>query len=83
MISPVLSRRRIPVIVRREDTVPTVRGRRQSFPGSSSRRRGGRRARRRGLRRGESTRSMLIAIAVLLAASTAWILTFVYLASLG
>ena len=82
MISPVLSRRRIPVIVRREDTVPTVRGRRQSFTGSSTRR-GSRRAPRRMLRRGEGTRSLLIAVAVLLAASTAWILTFVYLASLG
>lgn len=81
MNNPVLSRRRIPVIVRREDTVPAVRGRRASFTGSSNRR--GSRRRRRGLRRDEGTRSVLIAVAILLAASIAWIGTFVYLASLG
>lgn len=83
MINPVLSRRRIPVIVRREDLIPTARGHRASSTGTSTRR-GTRRAPRRGLRMGdEGTRSVLIAVAVLLAASVAWIGTFVYLASLG
>lgn len=86
MISPVLSRRRsIPVIVRREDAEQAARGRCQT------RRRA--RARRRGLPwlsivparklAGGTTRTSLIAVAVLVAASVAWILTIAYLSSLG
>lgn len=83
MINPVLSRRRsIPVIVRRSDVVPGVRSRGATLNGTM-RRRGNRRARRRGIRRGENARSVLVAVGVLMAASIAWILTFVYLASLG
>lgn|GEM_PF-5233952 len=71
MISPVLSRRRGTLIVRREDVLGTYSGRN-----------GSRRARRRRSLR-STNRPAALAAAILLAAAAAWLLLFVYLLSVA